>query len=155
MHSDGGAGSARVVGASAHAQPMQVKSGIEGGAQFPPVEALPDQIAVPTSDAMERLANRVAASGEAGSLKAEGFEASVHKIKEQVLPRLLERIDPEAASPRFPRTSWPRNSARSSARCSPSSRSTLNRREQYALEKVLVDELLGLGPLEELLSAIR
>ncbi|MFM8339398.1 MAG: ATPase, T2SS/T4P/T4SS family, partial [Fluviibacter sp.] len=29
---------------------------------------------------------------------------------------------------------------------------TLNRREQYALEKMLVDELLGLGPLEELLG---
>ena len=29
---------------------------------------------------------------------------------------------------------------------------TLNRREQFALEKVLVDELLGLGPLEELLA---
>ena len=29
---------------------------------------------------------------------------------------------------------------------------TLNRREQFALEKVLVDELLGFGPLEELLS---
>ena len=28
----------------------------------------------------------------------------------------------------------------------------LNRREQFALEKVLVDELLGLGPLEELLA---
>jgi pilus assembly protein CpaF len=27
-----------------------------------------------------------------------GFEASVHKIKEQVLPRLLERVDPEAAA---------------------------------------------------------
>ena len=31
-------------------------------------------------------------------LKGEGFEASVHKIKEQVLPRLLERVDPEAAA---------------------------------------------------------
>jgi pilus assembly protein CpaF len=29
---------------------------------------------------------------------------------------------------------------------------TLNRREQFALEKVLVDEQLGLGPLEELLA---
>src|SRR5690606_36637966 len=29
---------------------------------------------------------------------------------------------------------------------------TLNRREQFALEKVLVDELLGFGPLEELLA---
>src|SRR3546814_12334896 len=31
-------------------------------------------------------------------------------------------------------------------------RITLNRREQFALEKVLVDELLGFGPLEELLA---
>ena len=30
--------------------------------------------------------------------KDEGFGASVHKIKEQVLPRLLERVDPEAAA---------------------------------------------------------
>ncbi len=29
---------------------------------------------------------------------------------------------------------------------------TLNRREQFALEKVLIDELLGFGPLEELLG---
>jgi pilus assembly protein CpaF len=74
---------------------------------------------VAPSDAMTRLADRQAASGEAGSLKAEGFEASVHKIKEQVLPRLLERVDPEAAR-RWARTSSPRSSARSSARCSPS-----------------------------------
>src|SRR3546814_17134852 len=31
-------------------------------------------------------------------------------------------------------------------------RITLNRREQFALDKVLVDELLGFGPLEELLA---
>src|SRR3546814_5103642 len=31
-------------------------------------------------------------------------------------------------------------------------RITINRREQFALEKVLVDELLGFGPLEELLA---
>ncbi len=31
----------------------------------------------------------------------------------------------------------------------------LNRREQFALEKVLVDELLGFGPLEELLGRPR
>ena len=33
-----------------------------------------------------------------GSSEVAGFEASVHKIKEQVLPRLLERVDPEAAA---------------------------------------------------------
>ena len=35
---------------------------------------------------------------KAASSKAEGFEAAVHRIKEQVLPRLLERVDPEAAA---------------------------------------------------------
>src|SRR3569623_972747 len=87
------------------AKPMQVSGGLQGGEQFPPVEAvsapaepLPTGGAGPANAAMARLADRVAASGEAGSLKAEGFEASVHKIKEQVLPRLLERVDPEAAS---------------------------------------------------------
>ena len=37
-------------------------------------------------------------SGAAASSKTEGFEAAVHRIKEQVLPRLLERVDPEAAA---------------------------------------------------------
>src|SRR4051812_33643896 len=84
------------------AKPMQVNGAIQGGEQFPPVESVSAPAEAgsggPGGDAMSRLADRVAASGEAGSLKAEGFEASVHKIKEQVLPRLLERVDPEAAS---------------------------------------------------------
>ena len=45
-------------------------------------------------DAMQRLADRQASSGDAGNSKVEGFESSIHKIKEQVLPRLLERVDP-------------------------------------------------------------
>ena len=53
---------------------------------------------------------------------------------------------------RSPRTSWPRNSGRSSPKSSTELKINLNRREQFALEKVLVDELLGLGPLEELLA---
>ena len=70
----------------------------EGGDQFPPLEALEGgetQVA-PPMDAMARLTSRQEASGEAGQSKVEGFEASVHRIKEQVLPRLLERVDPEA-----------------------------------------------------------
>src|SRR3546814_20725508 len=47
---------------------------------------------------MARLAEREAASGDAGVSQHGGFEASVHRIKEQVLPRLLERVDPEAAA---------------------------------------------------------
>ena len=76
----------------------------DAGSQFPPLESLPmpgeTEGSVPLAqvDAMQRLADRQAASGDAGASKVEGFEQSIHKIKEQVLPRLLERVDPEAAA---------------------------------------------------------
>ncbi|MDO6413316.1 CpaF family protein [Sphingomonas sp. BIUV-7] len=123
---------------------------VEGGAQFPPVDILADATAAPLN-AMDRLAARVAGSGEAGSLRAEGFEASVHKIKEQVLPRLLERVDAEAAAT-LSKEELAEEFRPIIGEVLAELRITLNRREQYALEKVLVDELLGLGPLEELLS---
>jgi hypothetical protein len=83
---------------------------IDGGDQFPPIDELdesPEAVApeAPSGGggqqlgAMDRLTARQNGSGEAASSKQEGFEASVHKIKEQVLPRLLERVDPEAAAP--------------------------------------------------------
>lgn len=76
------------------------------GSQFPPIESAllaPEDPLAPappagTIDAMARLTERQNASGDAGSSRNEGFEASIHKIKEQVLPRLLERVDPEAAA---------------------------------------------------------
>jgi len=69
-----------------------------GGDQFPP---LPTEAEMTMDskggDAMARLAERMNSTVES-TRQAEGFEASVHKIKEQVLPRLLERVDPEAAA---------------------------------------------------------
>ena len=47
-------------------------------------------------DAMTRLADRANHVHE--SNEQNGFKASIRKIKEQVLPRLLERVDPEAAA---------------------------------------------------------
>ncbi|MDT0575027.1 CpaF family protein [Croceicoccus sp. F390] len=99
---------------------------------------------------MQRLAERAGAANDQPA-PDDGFAASLHKIKEQVLPRLLERVDPEAAA------------ALSKDELSDEFRPiimevlselkiTLNRREQFALEKILIDELLGFGPLEELLS---
>ena len=75
-----------------------------GGNQFPPIESIPlpgegaPAPAAPTdpNDAMARLSERSQPLADGGD-KEEGFGASVHKIKEQVLPRLLERVDPEAA----------------------------------------------------------
>ena len=125
-----------------------------GGEQFPPLSSadLPGMMApsAKQQDAMSRLSDR-ATGLNAEPAQAEGFEASVHKIKEQVLPRLLERVDPEAASTL--------NKEELTEEFRPiilevlaELKLTLNRREQFVLEKVLVDELLGFGPLEELLS---
>jgi len=133
-----------------------------GGEQFPPLpgegsaeRAAPTPAPASsrsssTAEALERLNERMTAVSEP-TVEVGGFEASIHKIKEQVLPRLLERVDPEAAA------------ALSKEELSEEFRPiilevlaelklTLNRREQFALEKVLIDELLGFGPLEELLN---
>jgi len=100
---------------------------------------------------MDRLNNRQNGSGEQASSKQEGFEASVHRIKEQVLPRLLERVDPEAAAT-LSKDELAEEFRPIISEVLAELKITLNRREQFALEKVLVDELLGLGPLEELLA---
>ena len=138
------------------ARPMQGGTApVDGGSQFPPIETMlvpvSDQPPTPHGDAMARLADRQAQSGEAGSSKVEGFEASVHKIKEQVLPRLLERVDPEAAAT-LSKDELAEEFRPIIGEVLAELKITLNRREQFALEKVLVDELLGLGPLEELLA---
>ena len=132
----------------------------EGGAQFPPLdsltlpgepEALTGNMPGTAADALQRLTDRQNSSGEAGNSRGEGFEASIHKIKEQVLPRLLERVDPEAAAT-LGKDELAEEFRPIIGEVLAELKLTLNRREQFALEKVLVDELLGLGPLEELLA---
>ncbi|MDD3798467.1 MAG: ATPase, T2SS/T4P/T4SS family, partial [Novosphingobium sp.] len=131
-----------------------------GGDQFPPLPGggpsngipagMPEAAHHTKADAMSRLAERAnnVVSGEAA---VEGFEASVHKIKEQVLPRLLERVDPEAAAT-LTKEELSEEFRPIILEVLAELKITLNRREQFALEKVLVDELLGFGPLEELLT---
>ena len=126
-----------------------------GGDQFPPLPSS-DPIDQPLpmnamkADAMTRLADRINGVADTGPL-LEGFEASVHKIKEQVLPRLLERVDPEAAAT-LSKEELSEEFRPIILEVLAELKVTLNRREQFALEKVLVDELLGFGPLEELLN---
>ena len=153
------------------ARPMQgggtarPADGETGGEQFPPLpmpgessDPLPPAPAgaggAPVSanhDALQRLQERQATSGDAGNSKVEGFESSIHKIKEQVLPRLLERVDPEAAAT-LDKDELAEEFRPIIVEVLAELKLTLNRREQFALEKVLVDELLGFGPLEELLN---
>ena len=136
-----------------------------GGEQFPPLpgegggSAEPAKPKAPpppqsngnaTANAMDRLAERMNAVNAAES-EASGFEASVHKIKEQVLPRLLERVDPEAAAT-LSKEELSEEFRPIIMEVLAELKVTLNRREQFALEKVLIDELLGFGPLEELLN---
>jgi pilus assembly protein CpaF len=126
--------------------------------QFPPISDLTADLdgglqapTGPNGGAMDRLNNRQNGDGNQASSKAEGFEAAVHRIKEQVLPRLLERVDPEAAAT-LSKDELAEEFRPIIGEVLAELKITLNRREQFALEKVLVDELLGLGPLEELLS---
>src|SRR3546814_7146882 len=83
---------------------MQTGPGVPGGAQFPAIDPAPAEAPppipsnlTPEEEAMEWLNQRSTAE-MAEPEKAQGFEASVHKLKDQVLPRLLERVDPEARS---------------------------------------------------------
>ncbi len=137
-----------------------------GGEQFPPLPAdgggeKPATSAPPppssgnkkpasAAEAMDRLTERMNATNASES-EAGGFEASVHKIKEQVLPRLLERVDPEAAAT-LSKEELSEEFRPIILEVLAELKVTLNRREQFALEKVLIDELLGFGPLEELLN---
>ncbi|WP_265529237.1 CpaF family protein [Sphingomicrobium marinum] len=129
-----------------------------GGDQFPPVDDLAKDSAVPVDGAnataslaaMDKLNARMNDDHVAAD-DGDGFEASVHKIKEQVLPRLLERVDPEAAAT-LGKDELAEEFRPIISEVLAELKITLNRREQFALEKVLVDELLGLGPLEELLA---
>ncbi len=126
----------------------------EGGEQFPSIDSveLPGEAMAPPEqqDAMSKLTERASAAATADE-GPQGFEASVHKIKEQVLPRLLERVDPEAAAT-LNKDELTEEFRPIILEVLAELKLTLNRREQFALEKVLVDELLGFGPLEELLS---
>ena len=121
-----------------------------GGDQFPALPIDDAEANGPLSEAMSRLSDRANSVNEAPK-GAEGFEASVHKIKEQVLPRLLERVDPEAAAT-LTKDELAEEFRPIIFEVLAELKITLNRREQFALEKVLIDELLGFGPLEELLT---
>ncbi|MEL6877197.1 MAG: CpaF family protein, partial [Pseudomonadota bacterium] len=100
-----GGGGAKAGGRPAFGVARPMKTGgraDEGGEQFPPLPEDDEKTEAPapepsptptpssgdpTDDAMSRLNERMTATHEAES-DVGGFEASVHKIKEQVLPRL-------------------------------------------------------------------
>jgi pilus assembly protein CpaF len=78
-------------------------------------------------------------------------ELHILNIKERVLPRLLDLIDPEAAS-QLERSELGDEFEPIVMEVLQELKITLNRREQKQLEAALIDEILGLGPLEVLLK---
>jgi hypothetical protein len=83
-----------------------------------PLPGANDDMGGKHADAMSRLAERVNGVVD-NTYHAEGFEASVHKIKEQVLPACSNASTPKPP-PRSPRMNCRKNSARSSWKCWPS-----------------------------------
>jgi pilus assembly protein CpaF len=118
-----------------------------GVAGVPAAMARPDYSAEPADaqtlsegsaavDPMARLEERERA--ESMSAHTESYENTIHAIKEQVLPRLLERIDPEAAA-QLTREELSEEFRPITTEVLAELRINLNRREQFALEKVLID----------------
>ena len=122
------------------ARPMkagEMAAAVPSGIPEPsPLPGANDDMGGKHADAMSRLAERVNGVVD-GTYQAEGFEASVHKIKEQVLPRLLERVDPEAAAT-LTKDELSEEFRPIIMEVLAELKVTLNRREQFALEKVLI-----------------
>ena len=130
-----------------------------GGDQFPPIDELTPatrrsdlRTAAARMGAMDRLTARQNASGEAGQQQEPKASKPRSTGSRSRCFRACSSASIRKPRPRSARTSSPKNSGRSSREVLAELKITLNRREQFALEKVLVDELLGLGPLEELLA---
>ena len=135
-------------GASAAAMP-------EGGEQFPPLDELHAD-GRPTDGggamgAMDRLNARQNASGDGAAARPKASKPPSTASRSRCFPRLLERVDPEAAAT-LSKDELAEEFRPIISEVLTELKINLNRREQFALEKVLVDELLGLGPLEELLA---
>lgn len=77
--------------------------------------------------------------------------ARLLEVKDQVLPRILDLIDPEAAS-QLSRNELSQEFKPITSEVLQDLDINLNRREQRFLEASLIDEILGYGPLEVLLK---
>ncbi|MEE4349276.1 MAG: CpaF family protein [Pacificimonas sp.] len=153
-----GSGLAVKRGAFGAARPQQqalaeaVKTFSEAeAAEVPSAEPVTDLPGSSNADALTRLDERGSAAQGSGEASQTGEDAAIFKIKEQVMPRLLERIDAEAAA-QLERTELSEEFGPIIGEVLAELKINLNRKEQELLEKVLVDELLGLGPLEDLLA---
>lgn len=81
----------------------------------------------------------------------EAVAPHIVKIRDQILPQLIERIDVEAAAD-LNREELRNEFAPLVAEVLTELRLTLSRPEQEALEQIVIDEVIGYGPIEMLLA---
>ena len=106
----------------------------------------------PAEDATDKAQNEPAPPTNAATLgQKELPDQHILIIKERVLPRLLDLIDPEAAS-QLKRSDLGEEFEPIVMEVLQELKITLNRPEQQQLQAALIDEILGLGPLEVLLK---
>ena len=97
-----------------------------------------------------RMGNKTKTSSIAHSLKGDTL-ASLSTIKDQIIPKLMERIDMEAAA-ELPRENLWHEIQPIVSEILAELRLNLNKLEQTEVEDMVLDEMLGLGPLERLLN---
>ena len=106
--------------------------------------AAPPPAAAPKPDALDRLADKAlpdAAPAEAGPLA---------KTKEQIYNKLMEQIDLQTAA-RLPEPELKRQIIEMIGEIVMQSKLVINQLEQQLLASQIVDDMIGLGPLEPLL----
>ena len=99
---------------------------------------------------VSRMGNKTTTSSVAHSLKSDKL-ATLSTIKDQIIPKLMERIDMEAAA-ELPRENLWHEIQPIVSEILAELRLNLNKLEQTEVEDMVLDEMLGLGPLERLLN---
>jgi pilus assembly protein CpaF len=123
----------------------------EAGA-LEPVSAADTEVEKPNGGGRQvtTMGAKTKTSATAHSLKGDTL-ASLSAIKDQVIPKLMERIDMEAAA-ELPRENLWHEIAPIISEILAELRLNLNKLEQTEVEDMVLDEMLGLGPLERLLN---
>jgi pilus assembly protein CpaF len=121
---------------------QQAANGAASVKKLAPVESAPDDAPAPCAP--------TAGGGKKGSL-ASSSRASVETAKRKVQPILMDRIDVTAAS-QLPRPEFTRQIGEIVSEILTEHKLQLNLVEQRELVEMMVNDMLGLGPLEPLLA---
>ena len=125
---------------------------INGGSEEPQADGERADDGPEKSEKQAPFRQSVKETGEfAAPRTREAVAPHIVKIRDQILPQLIERIDVEAAAD-LNREELRNEFAPLVAEVLTELRLTLSRPEQEALEQIVIDEVIGYGPIEMLLA---